>query len=122
MKWILTFCLFLTLTPMLPAQTEAPRRVEQFQTRLNLTPEQVAQIRPILEEEAAKLREIRAKYEGSTTRRDRARMLRELRDVQQSIEKRITPILTKEQQAEWKKIREERRAELRDRAAEKGRR
>jgi Spy/CpxP family protein refolding chaperone len=120
MKPIVILCLSLALAPALPAQQEAPRRVEQLQNRLQLTPEQVQKIRPILEEEAEKLREIRAKYQGSTDRRSRAKMLRELQDVQQSIERRITPILTKEQQAEWKKIREERRAELRERAAAKG--
>ena len=70
-------------------------------------------IRPILLEEVGTLRDIRAKYEGQTSRRSRRKMLRELRGVQQSIEKRIHPILTKQQQAEWKKIRQERRDELR---------
>jgi hypothetical protein len=100
------------------AQDETPQpgaRLEQIQQRLNLTDDQIAKIRPILIEEAGKLRDVRAKYEGQTSRQSRRKMLRELRDVQQSIEKRISPILTNQQQKEWKKIREERRDELRER-------
>jgi hypothetical protein len=99
------------------AQDPAPppaARLEQLQKRLNLSEDQQSKIRPILIEEAMKLQDIRAKYEGQTSRRSRLKMLRDLRDVQQNLDKRITPILTKEQRIEWKKIREERREEFRE--------
>ena len=99
------------------AQPETPQpgsRLQELQQRLKLTDEQRQQIRPILEEEAAKAKDIRAAHQGDTSRRSRRAMLRALREVQQSAQKRISPILTKDQQSEWKKIREERRAEFRD--------
>jgi hypothetical protein len=59
-------------------------RLLERQQRLNLSDEQHQQIRPILEEEAAKVKDIRANHEGGTSRRSRRAMLRELREVQQS--------------------------------------
>lgn len=103
--------------PFVYAQSEPPTpgaRLEQLAQRLQLSQEQQDKIRPILQEEAAKLREIRAKYEGQTSRRARLKMLRELKDVQESMEKRIEPVLTKQQFQEWKKIRQARRDELRE--------
>lgn len=85
--------------------------MEQLQQRLNLSEDQRARIRPILSEEATKLRDIRAKYEGQDARRSRLSRLREMRGVEQDLEKRVTPLLTKQQQAERKKIRQERRDE-----------
>jgi hypothetical protein len=96
-------------------ETPAPgARLEQLQQRLNLSEDQLSKIRPILIDEAVKLQAVRAKYDGQTSRRSRLQMLREVRSVQQNLEKRVTPILTKQQQAEWKKIREERRDQLRE--------
>ena len=99
------------------AQEQVPQpgaRLEQLQQRLNLTEDQRAKIRPILVEEFMKVQAIRANYDGQTSRRSRLKMLRELRDVQQNLDKRVTPILTNEQRAEWKRIREERKEELRE--------
>lgn len=113
----LTAALAAALCSYLPAQDEISRpgaRVEELQQRLQLTDEQRDKIRPILEQEANRLRDIRAKYEGKTGRRDRLRLARELRDVQQDIEKKVNPILTKAQREEWKKLREERREQLRE--------
>jgi Spy/CpxP family protein refolding chaperone len=101
--------------PSADRQTFREERIEDWKARLQLTDEQVAQLRPILEEQAVKLREIRVKYEGKESRRDRRRMLRELRSLQESTQKKIEPILTKPQREEWKKMRQERRDELRDR-------
>jgi hypothetical protein len=118
MRNTIAHLIVLTCVTVLSAQAQdaSPQpgaRLEQLQQRLNLSEDQTAQIRPILVEEAGKLKDIRAKYEGQTSKRSRLKMLRELRDVQQTIEKRIKPILTKQQQAEWKKIREERQEEFR---------
>lgn len=93
---------------------ERGERLQELQQRLNLSPEQIERIRPILEDEAKKAREIRAKYDGDS-RRSRIKLLRELRSLREDAQKRIEPILTPDQQAEWKKIRAERREEMRAR-------
>ncbi|MEI9814081.1 MAG: hypothetical protein WDO18_16200 [Acidobacteriota bacterium] len=94
---------------------EPGARLEQLQQRLQLTEDQRNQIRPILQDEAAKLRGIRDKYAGQDSRRSRLRLARELQGVQKDIDKKIKPILTKQQHEEWTKIREERRQQVRER-------
>jgi len=98
-------------------QTERLRqRLEELRDRLALTPEQEEQIRPVLAEEVQKLQALREKYNGgSQNRRSRLRMARELRDIQSDADSKLKEILTKTQMDELKKIREARRAELKDR-------
>ena|SRR5262245_34169974 len=99
-----------------PAVPEALReRLGEIRDRLQLTPEQVAQIKPILEEEAQRLKAVLDKHQGATSRRAKLKMLREMRPIQEDARERITPLLTPEQRTEWKKIREELRAEAKER-------
>jgi Na+-transporting NADH:ubiquinone oxidoreductase subunit NqrC len=106
------FFVLLALLASLMFAQETPR-LEQIQQRLQLTDTQRDSIRPILLDEVGKVRDIRAKYDGQVSRRSQLKMLRELRDVQKRVEEQITPLLTKQQRDEWKKIRQERRDELR---------
>lgn len=90
------------------------QRIDDLKERLALTPEQIEQIRPVLEDELRKAQAVRQKYSGSTqSRRTRLKMARELKEIQSSADDRLRKILTKEQMNELKKIREERRAQLR---------
>ncbi len=89
-------------------------RMQQMAERLHLTDPQKEQIRPILQEQAEKLRDVRAKYQNDTSRSARRNELKELRSLQQATQKRIDPILTPEQRKEWDKIREERRDRARE--------
>jgi Spy/CpxP family protein refolding chaperone len=100
--------------PQMPEQ--ARQRLEQVKERLKLTPEQVEQVRPILTEEVQKLRALRESNPGGGSRRDRLKMARELKRIQDDADDRLKKILTKEQMNELKKLREERRAEMRERA------
>ncbi|MBX5496518.1 MAG: hypothetical protein IRZ15_14390 [Bryobacteraceae bacterium] len=92
---------------------QAKQRMEEIRQRLNLTPEQQEQIRPILMEEFERLRALRERA-GSGSRRDRRQMARELRDIQSDTEKKLKPILTPEQMEEYRKIREEARSRFRE--------
>lgn len=98
-----------------PQQTEQiQQRIEELKERLDLTPEQIEQMRPVLEEELEKLKAVRAKYSGdSQSRGAKLRIARELRAVRSSADDRLRRILSKQQMDEMKKIREERRARLR---------
>jgi hypothetical protein len=104
------------------ANAQEPRdrvqqRLEEIKDRLALTPEQIEQVRPVLTEEAQKLRALRDRYEGGNqSRRSRRGMVRELRDIRSDAEKKLTRILSKSQMDELKKLREQWREELRDRA------
>lgn len=99
--------------PAAPTVAADGRLFETFKTRLKLTPEQEEQIRPILQDETGKLRAIRDKYEGQTSRRAKRSMLKDAKGVRDDARKRIEPLLTEEQKAEWKKLREEMRERAR---------
>jgi hypothetical protein len=91
-------------------------RLEQIKVRLELTPQQVEQIRPVLEEEVQKLKAVRDKYSGREPNvRTRLQIARELRDIQSAGDEKLQKILSKKQMEEMKKIREEFREELRER-------
>jgi len=96
---------------------QARERLEQFKERLNLTPEQIEGVRPVLVEEAQQLKALREKA-GDTGQNRRARLTlaRELRAIQDRTDDQLKKVLSKEQMNELKKIREERREQLRDRA------
>jgi periplasmic protein CpxP/Spy len=99
-----------------PAMSDQARqRLEQIKERLKLTPEQVEQVRPILADEVEKLKVLREKNSGGS-RRDRRKMAREFKGIQDDADDRLKKVLSKEQMNELKKIRDERRQQLRDRA------
>jgi Spy/CpxP family protein refolding chaperone len=102
--------------PAIPEQ--ARQRLEQIKERLTLTPEQVEQVRPILADEMQKLKALRESNSGGG-RRDRRKMARELKEIQGDADDRLKKVLSKEQMQELKKLREESRQQLRERAAQK---
>jgi Spy/CpxP family protein refolding chaperone len=99
--------------PAVPDQ--ARQRLEQIKERLKLTPEQVEQVRPILSDEVQKLKALREANSGGS-RRDRRKMAREFKRIQDEADDQLKKVLSKEQMNELKKLREERRQQLRDRA------
>lgn len=99
-----------------PARGPAQERFEKLKERLQLTPKQVEQVRPVFQEEVEKLRAVRDKYKEEQSRRGRMRMARELRDVQQATDEKLRKILSNTQMDELKKIRQEARQRLREKA------
>jgi septal ring factor EnvC (AmiA/AmiB activator) len=124
---ILSALLACAANPCAAQQASDPQRKEQLQQRLqqvkdrlNLTPEQAEQVRPILTEEVESLRALREKYNGSgQDRRTRMKMGRELRSIRSTADDKLKKVLSKQQMDEWKKIREEWRQDLRERAGRK---
>jgi uncharacterized coiled-coil DUF342 family protein len=121
---IVSAMLLLSFSPFGFAQTAtgdgarreaAELRIEELKERLQLTPEQESRLAPIIEARNSKLRELRSSMEGDSSRRARMAALKEARKIQADFSEKIAPILTKEQQAEWEKIREEFRAAAKQR-------
>ena len=85
--------------PMTP-EDQLARMTKQLQ----LTDEQQAKIKPILEDQHKQMMDLR--QDTSMSRQDRFAKFRDIR--QKSLDK-IKPILTAEQQQKWQKMQEERR-------------
>jgi Spy/CpxP family protein refolding chaperone len=120
---ILTLLLIGSISPRASAQEpnapampdQARQRLEQIKERLKLTPEQVDQVRPILTDEVQKLKALREANSGGG-RRDRRKMAREFKRIQDDADDQLKKVLSKEQMSELKKLRDERRQQLRERA------
>ena len=83
-----------------------------IKTRLGLTEEQEAKIRPILEDESAKRHAIFEKYQGQG-RQSRSSLRDELQQLRATTDQRLGTILTKTQMEEYRKMREEARQHMR---------
>ena len=83
-------------------------------TRLKLTPEQQALLRPLFDERNQKIKAIRDKHGNEPSRRARASMFREAKQVQQDYDKKVRAILDDTQAAEWDKMRNEARDRLKE--------
>ncbi|GAK56451.1 hypothetical protein U27_03413 [Candidatus Vecturithrix granuli] len=100
--------------PTRPEQPPKPPTVEeivsQLQEQLNLTNEQVEQVRPIFEEEFEKREELFQKNRGQGQRPESRKALdEEFQKLQEETEKQLEEILTEEQMALYRKMLEERR-------------
>ena len=89
--------------------------IEELRTRLNLTPQQQEQIAPLVAERKAKMEPIRAKASSTASRREKIALFQEAKAVQDDFSRKVQPLLTQEQQAEWNKIREELRGQMKER-------
>jgi hypothetical protein len=91
---------------------QAAERMKQLQARLKLTPEQIEKLKPIVQQEIQELRAVRDKHASDTSRRGRLSMAREMKGVQDKYDDSIGAVLTPEQIKEWKKIKEERKEQM----------
>ena len=96
----------------LPRQT--PEEImATMKERLNLTEEQEAKVKPIIDEQCEARDEIIAKYRGQG--RDSRRSMRsEMQALQEGTEEKLSTVLTEEQLEEYRKMQEEQRQKMRE--------
>lgn len=104
---------------------ELKERMQEAQARLNLSDAQVDQMAPIMERAMQAQKEIMARYGIDPENRDgpgRQPSLREMRAMNQEMEvvrsdtrAALEPILTDAQMAEFQRMQEERKAQMRER-------
>lgn len=102
-----------------PAQGQRPGQADQLKQlkeQLKLTDAQVEKLRPILKEQADKLRALRD--DTSLSQQDRRKKVQEIREATTP---KINAILTKEQSDQWEKIRQERQGQGQRRPGNQGR-
>ena len=106
------------LQPSAAADSPAPAAqmsIDDLKARLALTPEQQEKIAPLAEERRSKMEAIRSKLASATSRRDKREVMQEAKGIQEDFTSKVEPLLTPAQQTEWKKIREEMRAQMMER-------
>lgn len=105
------------LVPIIAMMLKVRQRLEAIKERLELTPEQIEKVHPLLMEEAKKLRAVREAYDLDD-QNTRQRMARDLRGVQNATDEQLRTILSQKQMEEVEKIREEGRQRVRERAGQ----
>ena len=109
----------------MPFPQQTPEEIlAMMKERLNLTEEQEAKVKPIIEEQCEARDEIIAKFKGQG-RESRRSMRSELQAHQEVTEEKLSAVLTEEQLEEYRKIQEEQRQRMREQTKErmgKGRR
>ncbi|HNR11736.1 MAG TPA: hypothetical protein PKM59_00310 [Thermodesulfobacteriota bacterium] len=88
---------------------------QKFQERLQLSDEQMEQLRPIISEDMAKRKAILQKYQGHGQQGYRP-MRGELDSLNADTEGKMSQILSAEQMEEYKKLRQEQVERMRERA------
>ncbi|MGD9098020.1 MAG: hypothetical protein PVF97_08020 [Desulfobacterales bacterium] len=117
---LIGFVLWLAVIGWLPVATagtapggmrhgDPEARLAHLQTELQLTDAQVDQIRPILETQSAKARELMDQYRG----RDRRTLRSEMQKLREETRSALADVLTTEQMAQWETLVENRRRHFR---------
>jgi hypothetical protein len=110
------------MRPAYPADTVPPaiaQRLAEARTRLALTPEQEAQLRPIVEERYHRMQAIRDQYvpdstgAGRWTGASRRALFEDAKKIQKAYDEQVRAILNPDQEKEWDKMRKEAIAQLR---------
>lgn len=86
---------------------ELEDRVTEYSTRLELTEDQIAEIKPILEESSREKTNLLEQIKKSNKKSEQRKLAKDLKRVEKGIDIQLSEVLTEEQSAEWKKIREE---------------
>lgn len=98
-----------------PAQPDPQARLAELKSRLNLSDEQQAELKPLLEQHAASLKSIRGEYPAELSRKDKRAMAKAMRGQQAKFKEQLAGVLTPEQMAEWEAMQKEMREQAKER-------
>lgn len=87
--------------------------------RLNLTPDQEAQLVPLFKRRAGELQQTRSRLEQAAGRQAKRTVLREAKQQGETFNTQVENLLTTPQKSEWREIRKETREKIRERVEEK---
>jgi hypothetical protein len=93
---------------------EAVAKLEKMSAQLQLTPAQKEQIKPILMEEAPKMKALK-----SNTTMPPLQKARQMREIADETDAKLKPILNPQQYAKWEQIRAEERQQIMQKMREK---
>jgi hypothetical protein len=97
-------------------QEVAQLAIEKLRERLALTPDQEAEIAPLVQARNQKLQALRGSMDADASRRQKRGALKEAREIQSDFVEKVEPLLTAEQKKEWEAVRKEMRDEMMQRA------
>jgi hypothetical protein len=113
-------CVTLFSTPghVAPVLESLPT-LDTISSRLELTPEQEAQLRPIFENRMSELQHTRLELEQASTRQQKREVLRNAKTAGDAFNAKVESLLTPTQINEWREIRSELLEKAKERIEEK---
>jgi len=86
---------------------ELEKSVTDYSTRLELTEDQIDEIKPVIEKSAVERKAILKQLSVSDKKREKRKLEKELKKVEEKTDKNLVEILDSDQAKEWKVIRKE---------------
>ncbi len=90
-----------------------------LRSRLELTPQQEAQLQPLFEKRVSELRDTKQLLEQAATRQQKRDVLREAKRAGDAFNTQVESVLTPSQQHEWREFRSELKNKAKERAEQK---
>ena len=87
--------------------------------KLELTPEQETQLRPIFDERLTELQQVRARVEQAPTKAEKRAVLRDAKQQSNAFNSKVESLLSPSQKSKWRELRSETREKLKERYEEK---
>lgn len=119
MKYFLATCALGVLFAAAPVSAQTFRdsvpSIDVVRSRLNLTPEQEAKLRPLFLQRGADIQATRTKLEQAATRTDKQAVLRTAKHDAQAFNSQVESLLNSQQKHEWRDMRDEAREKVKDR-------
>ena len=116
----LWLCSLLLSMPASPApMLDSLPTIDVLRNRLELTPQQEAQLAPLFDQRVSELRETRQLLEQASTRQQKRDVLREAKKAGDAFNAQVESVLSPSQQHEWREFVSELKDKARERAEQK---
>src|SRR5262245_23965366 len=93
--------------------------MDVVRSRLSLTPEQEAQLRPLFQRRESELQKTREQIEQSPSRQEKRSILHAAKKQGDAFNAEVEKILNTQQKTQWRELRKETREKVRERVEEK---
>jgi len=93
--------------------------MDVVRSKLELTPAQETQLRPIFEARVAELQQLRSQVEQAPTKADKQKIMRDAKHKQSAFNSSVESVLTPSQKPKWRELRNETREKLKERYDDK---
>ncbi len=111
--------MFLAVPALAAPVLDSLPTLDTVRSRLELTPAQEEQLKPLFEKRLSELRQTKTRLEETLSRSQQRELLREAKKSGDEFNRRVESLLTPSQQHEWREIRSELRQRAKERAEEK---
>jgi hypothetical protein len=93
--------------------------LDTLSSRLELTPEQEAQLRPLFQKRQSELQQAQLSLQAAATKQQKREVLRNAKKSGDAFNSQVESVLTPSQKHEWREIRSSVREKVKERAKEK---